>query len=257
MPTSTRPEISICTTCYNNKNRIRESLDSIISCPHFDDRMELVIAENYSTDGTWDIIQEYARKHKNIVAFRAKCTIGEGRALAFTRSKGKFVTSTDMDMVYDPVHWKMVWKYAEICKKDDIWLLGTFMFRETMERIGNWSSMASAEDMELFVRASTKYKMNLCVAPITTGENEVVRGRRGMRYEKSLLKKLRYGLKHATAVISSNGLKFSDIKSGRPMDEISLKILYIWMKLTGKKIYRYGNAPNPEIMWNNITLVDP
>ena len=127
-----KPEISVCCTVFNNRNRIRASLDSIIAAPGFKEKMEIVISENFSTDGTWDVLQEYAKKHKNIIAFRAKCGLGLGRALAFEKSKWKVRHHRRPGHDIPPCPLGSLWRRAKACKENEMWIHAAFTMRKTI-----------------------------------------------------------------------------------------------------------------------------
>jgi len=57
----TTPKISVIVPCYNQVNFIREALDSILSQDHSD--FEVVVSDDGSTDGTQDVVREYAAAH--------------------------------------------------------------------------------------------------------------------------------------------------------------------------------------------------
>lgn len=54
-----RPLLSLCIPTYNRGEILRETLDTIVLSPDFDDRVEVVICDNCSTDNTREISQEY------------------------------------------------------------------------------------------------------------------------------------------------------------------------------------------------------
>ena len=62
------PFTSIYGTVYNNAKYIRNCLASLIQAlPDFDEDYELVIVDNYSTDGTFKILKNFAKEHKNVI----------------------------------------------------------------------------------------------------------------------------------------------------------------------------------------------
>ena len=68
------PLISIYGTVFNNANVIRKSIDSIISkLPDFKKRFEMVIVDNYSSDGTYEILKGYQKEYPNITVIQEKC----------------------------------------------------------------------------------------------------------------------------------------------------------------------------------------
>ena len=63
---SERTKISATVFTYNQEDTIRQCIDSILMQKgNFD--MEIVIAEDCSTDHTWDICKEYADKYPNLI----------------------------------------------------------------------------------------------------------------------------------------------------------------------------------------------
>ena len=69
--------ISIYGTVFNNANVIRKSINSVITnLPNFKKRFEMVIVDNYSTDGTYEILKEYQKRYPNITIIQKKCTRG-------------------------------------------------------------------------------------------------------------------------------------------------------------------------------------
>ena len=92
--------ISIYATVFNNSNRVASSLDSIINqLPDFNENFEMVIVDNFSTDGTWEILQEYADRYSNITIFQLECKRGTGRQKAFEMTSGEYVFSVDLDSI--------------------------------------------------------------------------------------------------------------------------------------------------------------
>lgn len=60
------PKVSVLIITYNQKNFIRQAIDSVLmqktSFP-----IEILVGDDFSTDGTRDIIQEYERQHPGLV----------------------------------------------------------------------------------------------------------------------------------------------------------------------------------------------
>lgn len=57
------PKVSVMVVTYNHANFIRETLDSILKDDY--DNIEVVVADDASTDGTQDILKEYFYKYPN------------------------------------------------------------------------------------------------------------------------------------------------------------------------------------------------
>lgn len=59
-------KVSILCATYNHKNFIRQTLDSFLM-QKTDFKYEVIIHDDASTDGTTEIIKEYAAKHPDQV----------------------------------------------------------------------------------------------------------------------------------------------------------------------------------------------
>lgn len=58
--------VSIIMPCRNEEEFIRRCLDSIIAQDYPQEKLEVIVVEGMSDDGTRDILKNYLRKHKNI-----------------------------------------------------------------------------------------------------------------------------------------------------------------------------------------------
>lgn len=89
---------------YNGERYLREQLDSIYgqTIPF----QELVISDDASTDGTWNIIQEYATKDNRIKAYRNQENLGVTRnfEMALSHCIGDFIALCDQDDIWLPEH---------------------------------------------------------------------------------------------------------------------------------------------------------
>lgn len=95
------PPYSVCITHYNNVETAEESLSSIIG--QIDDRFEVVVVDQGSTDGSLKILESLEQRGK-IRLYRQKVrNRGLGRQLAFAMSKGGcIIANMDTDDVYEP-----------------------------------------------------------------------------------------------------------------------------------------------------------
>jgi len=84
------PTVSILTPVYNRRTFIRASIESSLAQTYTD--FELVIIDNVSTDGTWEICKEYARQDSRIRLLRNDTNIGGMRNWILTcqEARGKF-----------------------------------------------------------------------------------------------------------------------------------------------------------------------
>lgn len=89
-------QISILMPVYNTANYLKECLDSIIR--QTDENWELIAVDDFSTDQSYQILQEYATKDSRIKVLKnnQKGIIGALR-VAFQYSSGQYITRMDSD----------------------------------------------------------------------------------------------------------------------------------------------------------------
>lgn len=87
-----QPLLSICIPTYNRANYLKEALDNITTDESFDERVEIVISDNASTDNTEFIGKKYAEIYTNIHYFKNEENIKDKNFfLALSRGNGKYV----------------------------------------------------------------------------------------------------------------------------------------------------------------------
>lgn len=91
------PRVSIGVPVYNGERYIAETLDSLLK-QTFED-WELIISDNASSDRTFDICQEYARRDSRIRYTRNEKNIGSARNFNRTLdlSRGRYFKSANAD----------------------------------------------------------------------------------------------------------------------------------------------------------------
>ena len=166
-------EISICTTVYNNAPRLRASLKSIIDNLRGID-FEMVVVDNWSTDGTWEILKN--TELENMILIRERCSRGRGRQIAFENSSGKYIVPVDLDVVYYPVWRKFIDAYLSWEHRDRYavlaWYTGIYP-RALLERVGGWRDLQMAEDWDLAWRLIEIGALKWY--PLVTGENWAIK----------------------------------------------------------------------------------
>lgn len=253
-------EVSIYGTCFNNANVIRKSIESITSQFDLNSETELIIVDNESTDGTWDILQDYNSKYKNIKLLRKHCTRGGGRRLAYDNTTGEYTFYIDLDTVYSPLLSKLIKQLREEYNGNKIMPFG-FMDRSTMEKIGNWSDLNNAEDGELEARAISK-GITLSTFPAMIFVNEITSGKRELRFKKTRLS-FKFVLRQyrmARDGLIGRGMKDIDSikKSYKGKAKIFMYIVYLTLKISGKRTKSYSEfSSNSELIQRNRILLDP
>jgi len=239
-----RPKISICATVYNNADRVSASLDSIIKqFPDFNKNFELVIVDNYSTDGTYEILEKYMQKYKNIHVYRTKCKRGKGRDIALRKSKGVYVFNVDLDTIYYPTLSKIIYQSIRRFKqKTDHNVITGVIRRDTLLKIGRYKDLNIFEDTELKARAIHN-GITFLTVPVKIGENQLARDRfREERYANSYFKKIVRLILDIEDNIRGNGTShLSEIRSKYFLANIAFKIIYLKVKLFREEIYRYSD----------------
>jgi glycosyltransferase involved in cell wall biosynthesis len=79
-------------------------------------RYEIIIAEDGSTDGTYEKCLAIARRHRNVVLLHSARRLGRGRAIcrAFAMASGSILAFVDSDMASHPRHIKkLIWLASE------------------------------------------------------------------------------------------------------------------------------------------------
>ena len=95
-----RPSLSVVIPVYNEKATILEIIDRVLEQPEVD---EIVLVDDFSTDGTRDILRAQEGRDKLRVLFHAR-NQGKGAALrtAFGAATKDLVLIQDADLEYDP-----------------------------------------------------------------------------------------------------------------------------------------------------------
>jgi glycosyltransferase involved in cell wall biosynthesis len=92
---------------------VKSSLGQVLAAPLPEGlERELVIVDDRSTDGTWDILQRLAAEHGCIRLFRHEKNQGKGAAVrtAISKAEGDFCLIQDADLEYDPQEYPILLK---------------------------------------------------------------------------------------------------------------------------------------------------
>jgi glycosyltransferase involved in cell wall biosynthesis len=96
---------SLIVPCYNEARTIEKCIEKLLVFSR--DRpftLELIVVDDASTDGSFQILEEMARQHNEIRVLRHEKNRGKGAALrtGFIHAAGDFVGIQDADAEYDP-----------------------------------------------------------------------------------------------------------------------------------------------------------
>jgi glycosyltransferase involved in cell wall biosynthesis len=97
---ATPPFISVVITVRDEERNLAALLDSLlVQEPPF----EVVLVDAFSEDRTWEIAQEYQRKHPELLRiFQRRGHRGAGRNAGVEEANGSLIAFTDGDCVADP-----------------------------------------------------------------------------------------------------------------------------------------------------------
>jgi len=120
------------------------------------DSFEIIVCDNCSTDGSREILQEYARKGR-IKLFVQRCSRGKGRQIAFENSTGRYIVSgLDTDDRLQPAFHEFLSIYHN---DHEGYMLsaGTVHIvpRQIVEEIGGWRDLKWGEDVDFHKRAKS------------------------------------------------------------------------------------------------------
>ncbi|MEI9975104.1 MAG: glycosyltransferase [Ignavibacteriota bacterium] len=105
--------LSILIPVYNERTVAEQSLALVLAAPLPENmERELVIVDDCSTDGTWDILQRLAAAEPRIKLHRHAVNQGKGAAVrtAIGKASGDFCLVQDADMEYDPAEYPKLLK---------------------------------------------------------------------------------------------------------------------------------------------------
>ena len=100
--------LSILIPVYNERSVVEQSLRLVLAAPLPENmHRELVIVDDCSTDGTWNILQRLAEADSRIQLYRHQVNQGKGAAVrtAIEKASGDFCLVQDADMEYDPAEY--------------------------------------------------------------------------------------------------------------------------------------------------------
>ena len=140
---------------YNEEGTIRDLLSQLIAIA--DTRMEVVVVDDGSTDGTSVVLDEF-RAVQNVTILRHDRNRGKGAALrtGFNHSKGDVIVIQDADLEYDPRNIRVLADPILSGEEDIVFgsrFLGSCEGMSFSHRMANWGF--SAVTTLLFMRRVT------------------------------------------------------------------------------------------------------
>jgi glycosyltransferase involved in cell wall biosynthesis len=156
---ATSPKFSVCITHFNNALTVERSLHSILD--QVDERFEIVVVDQDSTDGSLEIIERLARDGAVRLFHQKVRNRGLGRNLAYEMSKGEYlIAQIDMDDSYEPVLADLVSAYENRLPGRVLRVVNnqkrgavTIAPKSFLDEIGGWPDLNYVEDRWVWGRA--------------------------------------------------------------------------------------------------------
>ncbi|HPD73702.1 MAG TPA: glycosyltransferase family 2 protein [bacterium] len=107
------PLVSVVMPAYNAEKFIGEAIESILNQTFKD--FEFIILDDCSTDKTWEIIQEHAKKDERIISVKNEknLNIALNRNKGVEMSKGRYIVWADADDISKPERIEKLFNYME------------------------------------------------------------------------------------------------------------------------------------------------
>lgn len=115
------PMVSIIIPCRNELKHIARCLDSIVASDYPKDRIEVLVVDGISEDGTRKVLQDYMRQYTFIQMLEnAKRRQAHALNIAIAHSKGDVIVRLDAHAEYDAHYLKKCVEYLEKYSADNV-----------------------------------------------------------------------------------------------------------------------------------------
>lgn len=99
--------LSIICPAYNAEETVGKLIESIVNQEY--KNYELIVLNDGSSDKTYDVIEQYSKKYKNVIAVNKENTgVGDTRNVGLGLAKGKYITFADADDCYSNDFFKKI-----------------------------------------------------------------------------------------------------------------------------------------------------
>src|SRR3982751_4857831 len=98
-------KLSVLVPVYNERHVVGPSLRRVLALHDpLISELELIVVDDQSNDGSWEILQQLAGEDDRVVLFRNERNLGKGAALrrAIAQCSGDISIVHDADLEYDP-----------------------------------------------------------------------------------------------------------------------------------------------------------
>lgn len=115
------PMVSVIIPCRNERKYIAVCLDSILANGYPKDRLEVLVADGLSEDGTRDILQDYMKRYPFIKMLdNPKKRTSNALNIAIARAKGEVIVRLDAHARYEDNYVRKCVEYLEKYSADNV-----------------------------------------------------------------------------------------------------------------------------------------
>lgn len=158
-------------TCFNEAKTVERSVRSLLG--QLDSSFEVVVVDSLSTDGTYDILQDF-RQGYGVKVIQKRCSRGTGRQTAFEYASGEYIIANmDLDDLFLPVLNRIIALYHDRAEDKMLavfnsipppgmtsgWIQNiTIAPRQLVASVGGWRDLNVFEDWDIWNRANRAHK---------------------------------------------------------------------------------------------------
>lgn len=170
------PKVSVIIPVYNVEQYLRECLDSVIGQTMTE--IEIICIEDRSTDGSWEILQEYANKEPRMILLRNEknCGLGYTRNRGIEIARGEYIQFVDSDDYIVPDALERLYRIA---RENDLDLLKSlyYIYFESSQSMVKLAAREECGDFFGHVYAGQEllYLANMNTVEVFTGCANFVR----------------------------------------------------------------------------------
>lgn len=96
------PRLTYLITAYNEERNIRAKLDQVLSLDYPQDKLEVIVASDGSTDGTDGIVRRFAGRGVRLVRVEGRVGKTETQNRAVREATGEIILFSDATTLYEP-----------------------------------------------------------------------------------------------------------------------------------------------------------
>lgn len=258
-------KLAIYGTVFNSVKSIKPSVSALQNVfLDVDGGFELVIVDNYSNDGTFEVLKQMSETYSNIYIYRKRSNRGMGRQMAFEKTTGYYVYYVDFDdVILDSTMRILLTRYEEYLKKNVI--IDGMCRKEVIEEVGGWKPLNASEDTEFSARAISKgYELFSIPAIKFLPYDKIVGKTRGKavinesRYVRGVIALNIRRLKWAEDFCAGSCIRVSDLKYFHGYEKLGILLVNILNSVSERKAFCIDpSVSNMEFVESHRNFLDP